>query len=206
MASIFTRNFHCNYYLRFNIHKIHLILFDVFDFYPWDAMYYVKTICIGFTHLGYGSKECCQGDLCEKWLPPLWIRATSSKLIKGTTMILSLVLTLIQELRKGKKCCSAVVQNKSEKQPYRHTSQRRRARGSLGAEQKLSEAQGRPMEEQALPPQPMGTVWSRSPFNSFKNSFADNGCNGPWGQRGDHEPAVCPYSRERKQHPGLHEE
>jgi len=59
------------------------------------------------------------------------------------------VLLAARRQRSGKMC--------------RHPGQHRRTGGAPGKEQQLPAAQERPTEEQAVPLQPMGTTWSRSP-------------------------------------------
>ena len=69
--------------------------------------------------------------------------------------------------KKGNNCCSPAagrgVRNVRETALQAPRSVQRRAGVAPGAEQKFSAAQERPMERQAVPLQPTGTVW-RSPF------------------------------------------
>ena len=52
--------------------------------------------------------------------------------------------------------------------PFRHQGQCRWRADAPGMEQKLSAAQERLPEEQAVPLQPVGTTWSRSPYAAME--------------------------------------
>ena len=95
-------------------------------------------------------------------------KSNVTRLQKGPITGHSVAGCALERFKKGETAMQQQLGEKNdkmrEKQPSRHNGHRgRRAGGSPGREQKLPASQESPMEEQAVPLQPMSTTQSRYP-------------------------------------------